>query len=93
MDEDEEILWNFVLKNNYSDIILFEERFDIIFYFLIDCYFNFYWFVELDGFMDSYYFMLEVVLLNIELDMFERNLKGYKINYDKFDMISLIRFL
>lgn len=80
-------------KKNHSDITPLEERFDITFHSSIDCYFNSYWFAELDGFMDSHYLTLEAVLPNIELDTFERNLKGYKINHDKLDTISLIRFL
>lgn len=39
--------------------------------------------------MDSHYLMLEAVLPNIELDTFERNLKGYKINHDKLDKVPI----
>lgn len=89
MDEDEEILWNPVQKNNHSDIKPLEERFHIKFHSSIDCYFNSYWFAELDGFMDGHYITLEAVLPNIELDTFERNLKGYKRNHDKLDKVPI----
>ncbi|PFQ87122.1 hypothetical protein COL17_25630 [Priestia megaterium] len=55
----------------------------------IDCYFNSYWFAELDGFLDSHYITLEAVLPNVELDTFERNLKGYKRNRDKLDKVPI----
>ncbi|TJZ41150.1 SecY-interacting protein Syd [Priestia megaterium] len=89
VDEDEEILWNPVQKNNHSDIKPLEERFHITFHSSIDCYFNSYWFAELDGFLDSHYITLEAVLPNVELDTFERNLKGYKINHNKLDKVPI----
>lgn len=87
--EEEEILWKLVEKYIKINLIIFEEWFGIKFYDLVYYYFNLYWFIDLDGFIDDYYISLEVVLLNIELDFFKEKLERYEKNYCKLDKIFI----
>ncbi|WP_433959739.1 SecY-interacting protein Syd [Cytobacillus horneckiae] len=85
MDDEEEISWKPIEKNNRNDLTMIEERFGIKLHTSIDDYFNSYWFADLDGFLGNHYIRLEAVLPNIELDSFERNIEGYKNNHNSVD--------
>ncbi|WP_172299655.1 SecY-interacting protein Syd [Bacillus sp. WMMC1349] len=90
VDEEEEVLWKVVEKNNYKDLTPIEEKFSIKLHTSISYYFNSYWFADLDGFIGHHYIALESVLPNIELISFEKNLEGYKNNHhNKMDKIPI----
>ncbi len=85
MDDEEEILWKPIVKNNKNNLKAVEEKFEIKLHTSIEDYFNSYWFADLDGFIGNHYIRLEPVLPNIELDSFESNLEGYNNNHNKID--------
>lgn len=85
MDDEEEISWKPIEKNNKNVLTTIEEKFGIKLHTSIDDYFNSYWFADLDGFIGNHYIRLEPVLPNVELDSFESNLEGYKNNHIKVD--------
>jgi|GEM_PF-763231 len=81
INDDGEIGWKPVVKNETHSLDALEEKFNCKFYTSIYDYFNSYWFADLDGFIDGRYINLEPVLPGMELNSFEKKLQGYKNNH------------
>ncbi|KOY15996.1 Syd protein [Paenibacillus xylanivorans] len=81
INDDGEIGWKPVVKNELHSLDTLEEKFNCKFYSSIYDYFNSYWFADLDGFIDGRYVSLEPVLPGMELKSFEKKLQGYKNNH------------
>lgn len=82
VDEDEYISWRPVEKTNGDDSKSIEEMLKLKIHQSVIEYFNSYWFVDLDGFINDHYVKLESVTPNIGIKPYSRALAGYKKNHN-----------
>lgn len=90
IDEDDYIYWRPVEKTDYDDFKSMEEILNIRVHHSVIEYFNSYWFVDLDGFINDHYVKLESVIPNIGIEPYKKVLVGYKKNHNnKLDYIPI----